>query len=103
MIEDDEFVKVPYYVEADDSKTFFLPDCKYIQKEAYQIGKRGKNQQYVSDYWAALSILMTMEKPYFRRKNRLGSNMSGTIGCEPGDIEEVRKAYIEAERVKYGG
>lgn len=97
-----EFVTVPFYVEKDGTKTFFLPDCKYPKTGVYQIGKRDMDQQNVQDYWDALSRLLAMPEPRFRRKNRLGSNSFGTVTCKPGDVEEVKRSFIETQISKYG-
>ena len=42
-----------------------------------------------------------MNTPRFRRKNENG--IFGTVTCNKGDIEEVRKDFIESERMKHGG
>lgn len=96
-----EFVKVPFYVEpSDGSKTFFLPNCRY--QIGYEIGARGKDKEkHIQSYWVALEKLMQMDKPRFRRKNKEGN--FGTVTCQPGDVEQIRRDYIEAEILKYGG
>lgn len=96
-----EFVKVPFYVEADGKKTFFLPDCR--QGVGYEIGKRGDadKEKHIQNYWDALEKLSRMSQPRFRRKNRNG--ISGTVTCQPGDHEEVSRDFIEQERLKFGG
>jgi hypothetical protein len=96
----DEFVKVPFKLEKDGSKTFFLPDCRMTK--GYEIGERDKDKErYIQSYWEALEKLNKMNQPRFRRKNEKGK--FGTVTCQPGDVEEVSKAFIESEREKYGG
>lgn len=95
-----EFIKVPFYREKDGAKTFFLPECRMTK--GYEIGARDKDKiRGIQDYWEALEKLMAMSQPRFRRKNQNG--IFGTVTCAPGDVEEVSRSYIEAERVKYGG
>jgi hypothetical protein len=95
-----EFVKVPFKLEADGAKTFFLPDCRMAK--GYEIGARGKDKERgIQNYWVALEKLMTMPQPRFRRRNENG--IFGTVTCSPGDVEEVSRTFIEAERLKYGG
>jgi len=95
----DEFVKVPFKREIDGKKTFFLPDCR--MKKGYEIGQRDVDKvRGIQNYWDALGQLMKLSKPRFRRLNKNG--ISGTVTCELGDVEEVNRAYIEAERVKHG-
>ena len=49
----DEFVKVPFKLEADGTKTFFLPDCRL--KKGYEIGARDKDKERgIQNYWEAL-------------------------------------------------
>lgn len=96
----EDFVKVPFKVEDDGSKTFFLPDCRMTK--GYEIGARDKDKERgIQDYWVALEKLMKMSRPRFRRRNKKG--IFGTVTCAPGDVEEVSRAYIESERVKHGG
>jgi len=95
-----EFVKVPFYREEDGSKTFFLPSCRL--KVGYEIGRRDVDKErHIQSYWDALEKVIAMSSPRFRRPNRNG--IPGTVKCEPGDVEEVSRAFIEAERVKVGG
>jgi hypothetical protein len=96
-----EFVKVPFYLEADGNKTFFLPECRL--GVGYEIGKRGEpdKEKHIQNYWDALAKLSHMSQPRFRRKNRNG--IPGTVTCQSGDHEEVSRDYIEKERLKFGG
>lgn len=95
-----EFVKVPYYVEDDGSKTFFLPNCRL--GVGYEIGARGKDKEkHIQSYWEALEKVVAMGSPRFRRRNKNG--IPGTVTCQPGNVEEVSREFIEAERAKVGG
>jgi hypothetical protein len=96
-----EFVKVPFHVEADGKKTFFLPDCRL--GVGYEIGKRGEadKEKHIQNYWDALEKLSRMSQPRFRRKNRDG--IPGTVTCQHEDSEEVSRDFIEQERLKFGG
>ncbi len=95
-----EFVKVPFYRESDGAKTFFFPECRL--RGGYEIGQRGVDKErYIQSYWEALEKVMAMRAPRFRRRNKNGN--SGTVTCQLGDVEEVSRAFIEAERVKVGG
>lgn len=102
-----EFVKVPFKREADGSKTLFLPDCR--RPKGYQVGSKKDrtkgpsedDERYVESYWDALEELMRMETPRFRRRNSNGN--AGIVKCAPGDVEEVRRDFIESERAKVGG
>lgn len=97
----EKFVKVPFYIEANGQKTFFLPNCR-IKTKGYEIGARDKDKEKgIQSYWDALAKVMAMDKPRFRRPNANG--IPGTVTCQPGDVEEVSRDFIEAERVKYGG
>ena len=88
-----EYVKVPFKREADGSKTFFLPDCRLTK--GYEIGARGgEKERGIQSYWDALEKVTKLENPRFRRKNKNG--ISGTVTCDSGDVEEVKRAYIEA-------
>jgi hypothetical protein len=88
-----EYVKVPFKREADGSKTFFLPDCRLTK--GYEIGARGKDKERgIQSYWEALEKVSEMASPRFRRKNKNG--IPGTVTCDAGDAEEVKRAYIEA-------
>ncbi|MDP3108670.1 hypothetical protein [Hydrogenophaga sp.] len=95
-----EFVKVPFHIESDGSKTFFLPDCRL--GVGYEIGQRNVDKQkHIQSYWDALEKLMQMSTPRFRRPNKNGT--PGTVTCQFGDVEEISRSFIEAERVKVGG
>jgi hypothetical protein len=88
-----EYVKVPFKREADGSKTFFLPDCRLTK--GYEIGERDKDKERgIQSYWEALEKVSRMANPRFRRKNKNG--IPGTVTCDEGDVEEVKRAYIEA-------
>lgn len=93
-----EFVRVPFYVERDGSKTFFLPSCR--MSGGYRIGAKGE-EVTLQDYWAALTKLMTMKPPRFRRPNAEGN--FGIVKCEPGALEEVNRDFIEAALKKQHG
>lgn len=88
----ERFVKVPYYVETDGSKTFFLPSLRL--SKGYQIGMKGEEVCY-DDYWEALSQLMVMKLPRFRRRNK--NNIPGIVTCKPENVEEVKQSFIEQE------
>ena len=86
-----EFVRVPFKREADGTKTFFLPNCRL--KAGYEIGRRDQDKEKgIQSYWEALAKLQAMPQPRFRRPNKNG--IAGTVTCEPGDSEDVSKAYI---------
>ncbi|MGE0315946.1 MAG: hypothetical protein AB7P21_30390 [Lautropia sp.] len=87
-----EFVRVPYYRESDDSLTHFLPSVR--APNGYQIGPKG-HEVFVEDYWEALEHLLTMPRPRFRRSNAQGNR--GIVTCNPGEVEEFRRDYLEAE------
>jgi hypothetical protein len=96
----EEFVKVPYKLEEDGTKTLFLPNCR--MGKGYEIGARHKDKEIgIQSYWEALEKLINMEKARFRRKNKNG--IFGTVTCNPSHFEEVKTSYIESERVKHGG
>lgn len=96
-----EFVKVPFYIEADGQKTFFLPDCRR-PNVGYEIGQRGKpDKEQLENYWDALEKLNMQPQPRFRRKNKIGN--AGTVTCQPGNHEQVSRDFIEQERLKFGG
>jgi hypothetical protein len=88
----EEFVRVPFYVEKDGSKTFFLPNCR--APGGYRIGPKGSEEQF-ADYWTALSRLSSMQTPRFRRPNSEG--IFGIVKCESGALEEARRDFIEEE------
>lgn len=94
----EDFVKIPYYVEKDGSKTFFLPNVRLAK--GYQIGKKGE-EFYCDDYWEALSHLMGMKTPRFRRRN--SKNIPGIVACKPEHVEEVKQSFIEQELSKLRG
>lgn len=86
-----DFVRVPFKREADGTKTFFLPNCRLTK--GYEIGRRDVDKEKgIQSYWEALAKLQEMSQPRFRRPNVNGN--SGTVTCEPGDWEEVSRAYI---------
>lgn len=96
----EEFVRVPFKLEKDGKKTFFLPDCRL--KVGYEIGARDKDKErHIQNYWEALDKVLKMSQPRFRRRNING--IPGTVTCVPGDVEEVSRSFIESERVKHGG
>lgn len=88
----EKFVKVPYYVENDGSKTFFLPGVRLAK--GYQIGAKGE-EVYYGDYWEALSQLIAMKTRRFRRRN--SNNIPGIVACKPEHVEEVKQSFIEQE------
>lgn len=95
-----DFVKVPFYREKDGSKTFFFPECRL--GVGYEIGKRDVDRErYIQNYWEALAKVSAMSNPRFRRRNKNG--IPGTVTCEPGDVEEVSRDFLESERAKVGG
>ncbi len=95
-----QFVSVPFKLEADGTKTLFLPDCRMTK--GYEIGQRGHDKEkYIQSYWDALDKLMKMGQPRFRRRNKNG--VFGTVTCESGDVEEVKRSFIESEIQKHGG
>jgi hypothetical protein len=96
----DDFVKVPFKLEADGTKTFFLPsNCR--MGKGYEIGARDKDKvRSIQNYWNALEQLKAMNQPRFRRKNKNG--IFGTVTCAPEDIEDVSREFIEKERLKHG-
>ena len=86
-----EVVNMAFTREADDTKTFFLPNCRL--KKGYEIGRRDHDKEKgIQSYWDALAKLQAMSQPRFRRPNKNG--IPGTVTCEPGDSEDVSKAYI---------
>lgn len=87
---DEDFLRIPFYLETDGSKTLFLPDVKMTK--GYQIGPKG-SEQCISDYWDALVELMKMPTPRFRRRNK--NNIPGIVTCRPGDVDEVKRSYIK--------
>lgn len=94
----EEFVRVPFYVERDNKKTFFLPACR--MKGGYRIGPKG-SEVTIEDYWQALAKVAAMQPPRFRRPN--ADKNYGIVRCESGAFEEVSRAHIEAERLEHGG
>lgn len=93
-----EFVRVPFYVERDGTKTFFLPSCR--AKSGYKVGPKGSEEAF-TDYWLALERVASMQPPRFRRPNSEGN--FGIVSCDSTAFEEVRRDYIEAERIQHGG
>ena len=94
---ENEFVRVPFYVEKDGSKTFFLPNCR--AKSGFKIGPKGSEEQF-TDYWTALNCLIEMQTPRFRRPNSEGN--FGIVKCESDALEDVRRDFIEAELAHHG-
>ena len=92
-----EFVRVPFYVERDGKKAFFLPSCR--AKNGYKVGPKGSEEAF-TDYWLALERVRLMQPPRFRRPNSKGN--FGIVCCDSTAFEEVRRDYIEAERLKHG-
>lgn len=86
------FVRVPYYVERDGSKSFFLPACR--MGAGYRIGPKG-DETVVVDYWAALSLLTEMRPPRFRRPN--AEKNFGIVKCGSEAFEDVSRVFIERE------
>lgn len=89
-----DFVKVPFYLEPDGSKTLFLPKLKLTK--GFRIGEKGA-ESYFSNYWEALSELSKMATPRFRRRNK--NNIPGIVACRIGDMEEVSRSHIEGQLV----
>lgn len=87
---DEDFVRVPFYEEANGAKTLFLPDVRMAK--GFQIGAKG-SERYISDYWDALNELMKMPTPRFRRRNK--NNIPGIVACKPGNVDEVKCSYIK--------
>lgn len=87
-----EFVKVPFHIESDGSKTLFLPNLRH--PKGFQVGEKD-NERYVADYWEALAELMKMSAPKFRRPNK--SNNRGIVACKFGDVDEVKRSYLNEE------
>jgi hypothetical protein len=94
----EDFVKVPYYIERDGSKTHFLPNVR--QAKGYRIGEKG-SEQLVADYWEALELVRAMATPRFRRKNSEGN--VGIVACKPEQVEEVSRAAIEVQLAQLAG
>lgn len=92
----EEFVKVPFYIEKNGNKTFFLPSLK--RPKGFQIGPKGE-EVYYADYWMAIKELKAMSTPRFRRPNE--NNIPGIVACKPGDVEEVKRSFIEEELTNY--
>lgn len=93
-----DFVKVPYYIERNGSKTHFLPGLR--QGKGYRIGEKG-SEQVVVDYWEALALVLAMPTPRFRRKNSEGN--AGIVACRSGQVEEVSRKAIEAQLAQIVG
>lgn len=88
----DEFVKVPFYVEADGSKTHFLPTLR--MPTGYRFGRKG-SERVVTDYWEALQAVSEMPIPTFRRPNSAGN--FGGVACKPANVEEVSRKAIQKQ------
>lgn len=93
-----EFVQVPFYVERDGQKTFFLPSCR--AKAGFKVGPKGSEELF-TDYWAALERVSLMQPPRFRRPN--SEKNFGIVTCELGAFEDVSLKFIESERATHGG
>ena len=93
-----DFLRVPYYVEGNNSKTFFLPACR--NKKGYTVGPKGNEETFVN-YWAALGRLLELRPPRFRRPNSQGN--FGIVTCGADDFEEVSRSFLDAELKKYDG
>ena len=93
----EEFVRTPFYMEQDGSKTVFLPDCRASGR--FKIGPKGREEQ-LADYWTALSRLNSMQIPRFRRRNIEGN--FGIVKCEAGAFIDVRRDFIEKTLTKHG-
>ncbi len=87
-----DFVKIPFYIERDGSKTHFLPGLR--GSTGYRIGEKG-SETLVLDFWEALSAVCAMPTPRFRRRNSEGN--PGIVACKAGQLEEVSRAAIEAQ------
>lgn len=85
-----DFVKVPFKLEKDGTKTFFLPDCR--SPSGYRVGPKGQVET-IGDYWQALSRVMSFSPPHFRRASKNGN--LGRVVCQTGDVEDVSKNHIE--------
>ena len=97
---DNDMVAIPFKIEADGTKTLFLPECRLLM--GYEIGARHKDKQKgIQNYWDALDKLLAMSQPRFRRKNKKG--IRGTVTCNFGDRELVSRSFIDSERVNFGG
>lgn len=92
-----EFVRVPFYVEKDGNKTFFLPKCG--AKSGFKVGPKGSEELF-TDYWKALARLTTMKPPRFRRPNAEGN--FGIVTCDSTALEDVRRDFIVAELARHG-
>lgn len=86
-------VKIPFKVEKDQSKTYFLPDCR--ESGGYRVGPKGKTQAFLN-YWDALAAVMSFPQPEFRRPSKYGAKKHGRVVCEAGDVEEWKRAELEA-------
>lgn len=81
------------FVPVTDDGTAFLPDLRRVQ--GYQIGKYG-HEEYVADYFEALSKLQAMGTPRFRRPNAEG-NWGIKVGVDwrRVPLDELRRAADE--------
>ena len=86
-------VKIPFKLEKDEPKTYFLPECR--ESGGYRVGPKGKLMHF-SDYWDALAEVMSFYQPEFRRASKSGARKHGRVVCEVGHVEEFSRTYIEA-------
>lgn len=87
---DEDFLRIPFYIEADGSKTLSLAYVKMTK--GYQIGPKG-NEQCINEYWDALVELMEIPTPRFRRRNK--NNIPGIVSCMLESVEGVKLGNIK--------
>ena len=63
-----------------------------LPSKVAQFSVGANKEKGIQSYWDALAKLQAMSQPRFRRPNKNG--IPGTVTCEPGDSEDVSKAYI---------
>ena len=93
-----DFVRVPYYIERDGKKSFFLPACRMAA--GYRIGPKGE-ETTVPDYWEALARVSAMKPPRFRRPN--ADRNFGIVKCESDALEDVSRQFLVDEVAKHRG